>query len=146
MSTYPLISQISLYFLLAMLGTLALVIALCQYRVLRGEALKNPDGSVDDWHEQKAHYGMAFADVFVACPVTLAGIVLVVDGSRWGFYLLTLSAAWLVWTNVMTTANSLHFEKPRINLVWLITFPLGGLIGLTWIIWTVIHFDRIFRP
>jgi len=86
------------------------------------------------------------ADVFVACPVTLAGIVLVVAGSRWGFYLLTLSAGWLVWANVMTTANSLRFEKPRINLVWLITFPLGSVIGLTWIIWTVIHFDRIFRP
>lgn len=146
MSSLPLLSLISLYLLLAMLGALALIIALWQFRVLRGQTLKNPDGSVDGWHEQKAHYGMAFADVFVACPVTLAGIVLVVVGSRWGFFLLTLSGAWLVWTNVMTTANSLRFENPRINLIWLATYPLGGLIGLVWIIWTGFHFDRIFLP
>jgi divalent metal cation (Fe/Co/Zn/Cd) transporter len=146
MSTLPLISQVSLYLLLAMIGLMVLVIGVWQYRVLRGESLKNPDGSHDDWHAQKAHYGMAFADVFVVCPVTLAGIGLVLAGSRWGFYLLTLSGAWLVWGNVMTTANSLRFEKPRIDLVWLVTFPLGGLIGLAWVVWTAIHFDRIFLP
>ena len=26
--------------------------------------MKGPDGSLDDWHEQKTHYGIAVADIF----------------------------------------------------------------------------------
>ncbi len=114
--------------------------------VLKGKAMKNPDGSVDDWHEQKTHYGMAFADVFLACPATIVGIVLVFVSPRWGYYLLALVSFWFVWANIMTTATSLRFEKPRINLVWFITFPFGSLLGLAYIVWTLVHFDNIYLP
>ncbi len=94
----------------------------------------------------KTHYGIAFADAFLVCPISIAGIILVLIGSRWGYYLLALVSFWLVWANVMTTSTSLRFEKPQINLNWLIVFPFGSLVGLAYIIWTIIHFDSIFFP
>ena len=146
MQELSLFSQISLYVLLALYGLLALIIWGWQVMVLKGKAMKNPDGSVDDWHEQKTHYGMAFADVFLACPATIVGIVLVFVSPRWGYYLLALVSFWYVWANIMTTATSLRFEKPRINLVWFITFPFGSLLGLAYIVWTLVHFDNIYLP
>ncbi len=139
-------SQVSLYVLLALIGLLALIVWGCQIMILRGKSLKNPDGSTDDWHEQKIIYGIAFADVFVSCPASIAGIVLVSVGPRWGYYLLGLVSFWSVWANIMTTATSLRFEKPRISLMWFIAFPFGALVGLAYIVWTIIHFDIIYFP
>jgi|GEM_PF-406622 len=139
-------SQVSLYVLLGLMGLFALLLLFWQVMVLKGRAMKNPDGSADDWHDQKAHYGMAFADVLLACPAILAGIVLVFAAPRWGYYLLALSGFWFVWTNTMTTANSLRFEKPRITPAWFITFPLGTILGLAYIVWSVINFDAIYFP
>ena len=65
-------SQISLYILLALMGLFALLVFGWQIMILRGKAMKNPDGTVDDWHEQKTHYGIALADVFLACPACIA--------------------------------------------------------------------------
>jgi hypothetical protein len=106
--------------------------------------MKNPDGSFDSWHEQKIHYGIAFADIFLACPVNIAGIVLVFVCSRWGCFLLTLVSFWWIWANTMTTTTSLKFEKPKITLNWIIAFPFGILVGLAYIVWTIVHFDTIF--
>lgn len=146
MQELSLSSQISLYVLLALIGLLALIVWGWQVMVLRGKAMKNPDGSTDDWHEQKVFYGMAVADIFLACPASIAGIALVFASPRWGYYLLALASFWFVWANMMTTATSLRFEKPRINLNWFIVFPFGALVGLAYIIWTIIHFDTIFFP
>jgi len=146
MAELSLLSQISLYLLLALIGLFALLVGGWQIMVLQGKAMKNPDGSTDDWHAQKTHYGMAFADVFLACPASIAGIVLTLIHSRWGYYLLALVSFWFVWANIMTTVTSLRFEKPRINLHWLVTFPLGALIGLAYIVWTLAHFDTIYFP
>ena len=42
----------------------------------------------------------------------------------------------------MTTATSIRFYKPRQNLLaWLAGYPLGILLGLASIAWTIIHFD-----
>ena len=144
MQELSLLSQISLYVLLALIGLLALIVWGWQVLVLRGKAMKNPDGSTDDWHEQKTHYGIALADIFLACPASIAGIVLVFVTPRWGHYLLALVSFWFVWANVMTTATSLRFEKPRITLNWFIVFPFGALVGLAYIVWTLVHFDTIF--
>jgi hypothetical protein len=138
------LSRMSLYVLLALIGVLALIIWVAQLGVLKGKALKNPDGSVDDWHEQKIFYGIASADVFLACPVSIIGIVLTFTTPRWGYYLLALVSFWFLWANIMTTATSLRFEKPRINLRWLIVFPFGALVGLAYIMWTIVHFDLIY--
>jgi hypothetical protein len=89
-------SQLSLYVLVALLALYFLLLWGWQFMILRGKAFKNPDGSVDDWHEQKTHYGIAFADVFVACPASIAGIVLVFLSPRWGYYLLALVSFWWV--------------------------------------------------
>ncbi|MBI4672564.1 MAG: hypothetical protein HY741_12975 [Chloroflexi bacterium] len=140
-------SQVMLYVLLAVMGLFAVLLWVWQFMILRGKAFKNPDGSIDDWHAQKTHYGIAFADVFVACPANIIGIVLVFVAPRWGYYLLALVSFWWVWANVMTTATSLRFYNPRLNLpLWLIGYPFGILVGLAYIVWTVIHFDAIYLP
>lgn len=145
MSELSLLSQISLYILLALMGLVGLLVWGVQVMILRGKAFHNPDGSVDDWHEQKTHYGLAFADAFVACPATLLGILLILFmSSRWGYYLLALASFWWVWGNVMTTATSLRFHHPRITPLWFVTFPFGALVGLAYILWTVLHFDIIY--
>jgi hypothetical protein len=144
MHELSLISRVSLYVLLGTMGFVCLIIWGWQIRVLKGKAMKNPDKSFDNWHEQKTHYGIAFADIFLACPVNIAGIALVFVSPRWGYYLLALVSFWWVWANTMTTSTSLRFEKPKITLDWIIAFPFGILVGLAFITWTLIHFDKIF--
>ena len=138
------LSQISLYVVLALIGLLALVVWGWQIMVMKGKTMNNPDGTADDWHEQKTLYGIAFADVFLACPASLAGIVLVFVSARWGFYLLTMVSFWLVWANIMATVTSLRFEKPKITFNWFIVFPFGILVGLAYIVWSILNFDAIY--
>ncbi len=139
-------SQITLYVLLTLMGLLSLIILGWQIQVLRGKAMKNPDGTADDWHEQKIFYGIAVADIFLACPVTIIGIVLVFVSPVLGFYLLAWTSFWFLWANTMTTATSLRFEKPKITLNWLIVFPFGALVGLAYFVWTLVHFEAIYLP
>ena len=54
-----LISRVSLFILLGIMGLICLIIWGWQIRILRGKAIKNADGSNDSWHEQKTHYGIA---------------------------------------------------------------------------------------
>ena len=136
--------QICLYILLALLGLYSLLIFGWQIMVLRGKAMKNPDGSSDDYHEQKTHFGIAFADVYLACPTSFAGIILVFICPRWGFSILGMVAFWFIWANLMTTATSLRFEKPKLTLSWWITYPAGIIVGLAYIIWLVIQFNTIY--
>ena len=144
MQELSLISQVTLYVLLALIGLLALIIFGWQIQVFRGKAMNNPDGSTDSWHEQKIFFGIAIADIFLACPLSIAGIVLVFVSPRWGYYLLSLVSFWLIWANIMTTATSLRFEKPKITLNWLIVFPFGILVGLAYLLWTLVHFDDLY--
>ena len=146
MQELSLLSQITLYILLVLIGLLTLIIWGWQIQVLRGKDMKNPDGSADNWHEQKIFYGISVADIFLACPLSLIGIVLVFVSPRWGHYLLAWVSFWFVWANIMTTSTSLRFEKPKITLIWLIVFPFGTLVGLAYFAWTVVHFDTIYLP
>ena len=107
--------------------------------------MKNPDGSADSWREQKIFYGISVADIFLACSLSIIGIALVFISLRWGFYLLAWVSFWFVWANIMTTATSLRFEKPKITLSWLIVFPFGSLVGLAYFVWTLFHFDAIYK-
>jgi len=140
----PLVSQITLYFLLALIGLFSLLVFVWQIMILRGKSMQNPDGSFDDYHEQKTHYGIAFADVFLACPASFMAIALVFISPHWGFYLLAMVSFWFVWANIMGTATSLKFENPKLTLNWLIVFPTGIIIGLATILWTVVHFNTIY--
>ncbi len=115
-----------------------------QLMVIRGKAMKNPDGTVDDWHEQKNFYGMAFADVIFACPLCIAGIILIIFCVKLGFYFLAIVSFWFIWGNIQTTATSLRFEKPKITLNWIFYFPLGIIFGIIYIIWTIINFEYIY--
>jgi hypothetical protein len=144
METLPLLSRWSLYGLMGIMAALGLLIWVFQFRTMRGGVFNNPDGSQDDWHQQKSHYGIALADVFVACPINTAGAALAFAGSRWGFYLLVLASFWWLWANVMTTATSLKFFKPKITLMWFIAFPFGALIGLAYIVLTLVHFNALY--
>ena len=140
----PLISQIVLYIIVALFGLLAIIVLGWQIMVLRGKSMNNPDGTADDWHDQKLFYGVALADITIAVPVTLIGIVLIFTGTRIGYYITGLASFWFLWANVMTTATSLRFEKPKITLMWFIVFPLGAILGLAYIIWSLIYFQEIF--
>ena len=144
MNELSLLSQISLYVLMFLMGVIALLIFIWQVNVLKGKAMKNPDGSLDSWHEQKILYGIAVADLILACPATIAGILLVFIWPQWGYYLLTLVSFWVVWANIMTPAASLRFEKPKISLNWFITFPFGIFLGIAYIIWTIVHSNIIY--
>ncbi len=144
MKELSLLSQVSLYVLLGIMGLICLIVWGWQLRVLKGKAMKNPDGSFDNWHEQKTHYGIAFADIFLACPINIAGIVLVFVSPKWGYYLLALVSFWWVWANTLTTTTSLRFEKPKITLYWIIVYPFGILVGLAYIVWTILNFDTIY--
>lgn len=144
METLSNFSYTILYFLLAVMGLFSLLILRWQILVLKGRAMRNPDNSYDDWHEQKVMYGMAFADILISCPANIIGIILVFITPKWGFYLLALVSFWWVWSNTMTTATSLRFEKPKLTLIWFITYPFGAIVGLAYIVWTIVHFDTIY--
>ncbi|HOW97591.1 MAG TPA: hypothetical protein P5567_00050 [Kiritimatiellia bacterium] len=146
MENLPWLARWSLYGLMSLMGVLGLMIGAFQFRTMRGGVFHNCDGSKDDWHEQPTHYGIALADVCVACPVSTLGVILAFAGSRWGFYLLALASFWWLWANVMTTATSLKFHQPKITLMWFFTFPLGALLGLAYLVLTFVHFDALYRP
>jgi hypothetical protein len=137
-------SLIVLYLLLTLIAVFAVIILWAQIGVIRGRPFKNPDGTKDDWAEQKIFYGIAWADVAIACPASLVGLVLVFTAPRWGFYTLALVSFWFLWANVMTTVTSLRFERPKITLQWLIVFPAGAVVGLGYIVWTFCHFETIY--
>lgn len=139
MDELSLISRISLYVLLAFIAFLTTLLAWVQAQVLIGRAMKNPDGSFDDWHRQRTHFGMAFADLVIACPVSAAAVILTLLSSPWGNYLLTMVGFFYVWANTMTTVTSLRFEKPKLTLMWFIVFPLGIFVGLGILAWTAIN-------
>lgn len=143
MSTLSLASQVTGYGLTAILGLFTMVIWGWQVLVLSGRPMRNPDGSTDDWAVQKTHYGIAFADVFLACPVSLLGIALVFLAPRWGCLVLSLIAFWFVWSNLMTTATSLRFERPKMTPGWLLVFPSGIVIGAAYLAWAAIHIDAL---
>ena len=143
MSALSLASQITGYLLIAMIGLFTMLVGGWQVMVLSGRPMRNPDGSTDDWTIQRTHYGIAFADVFLACPVSLMGIALVFLAPRWGCLVLSLIAFWFVWSNLMTTATSLRFERPKIAPGWLVEFPSGIVIGAAYLAWAAIHTDAL---
>jgi len=138
------LSNITLYILLGLMGFISLIVFQWQLQVIRGKTMKNPDGSVDSYKEQKIFYGIAIADLLLSIPVTLVGIIMIFIAPTWGHFLLILVSFWFVWANLMTTATSLKFEKPKITLSWIITFPFGSLVGLAYIIWVILQFETIF--
>jgi len=48
----PLISRIILCIIIALFGLICIPLLRWQIVVLRGKSMKNPDGTVDDWHDQ----------------------------------------------------------------------------------------------
>jgi hypothetical protein len=133
-----------LYVLLVLVAVFTLILLWAQVGTIRGRPFENPDGTKDDWREQKILYGIAWADIFLACPFFLAAIVLVFAAPRWGFYAMGMVGFYFLWINLVTTVTSLRFEKPRITLQWLIVFPMGSVIGLALIVWMLVHFGSIY--
>jgi hypothetical protein len=109
----------------------ALVLLWWQLKVLRGGRMENPDGSADTWAEQRSHFGMAVADVFFACPMSILAVVLSIVAPRVGLYLLGAVGFWFMWANIMGTATSLRFYSPKLTINWWITFPSGVAVGLS---------------
>ena len=140
----PLSAKIVLYIIISLFGFLSIFVLGWQVKVLRGGSMKNPDGTTDDWHSQKLFYGIALADSVIAVPAALVGIVLIIVDQSIGYYITGLASFWFLWANVMTTATSLRFERPKISLMWFVSFPFGALVALAYIIWSLIYFQEIF--
>jgi len=138
-----LVSKLILYFDVGLMGVIGLLLFRWQITVLQGRAMENPDGSSDDWHEQKILYGIALADLLLAIPLTMAGVVLIYLGWKIGFYIMGLASFWFLWINAATTVTSLRFQKPRFTLSWFLVFPFGAILGLVYIVWSVIHIELI---
>jgi hypothetical protein len=114
------ISQLLLYGLISLIAFLTIIVGWAQIGCLRRRPFNNPDGTTDDWQEQKIFYGMAWADLVVVCPLSIFGLVVVFIAPTAGLLLLAGVSVWLVWANVMTTITSLRFEKPHITVQWLL--------------------------
>jgi len=142
--SFSLGSRILLYILLAAVALFTPLVIWAQLGCIRGRFFHNPDGTKDDWREQKIFYGIAWADLVLACPTSLAALVLIFAAPRWGFFLMGMVSFWFAWANLMTTVTSLRFEQPKITLHWLIVFPLGSVIGLAFIVWELVNFKIIF--
>ena len=140
----PVFSRLSLYVLLTLIGVLTLIVVWAQVGCIRGRPFKNPDGTSDDWREQKVFYGIAWADLLVACPLSLAGLIAVFTTPQLGLFLVGGVSVWFVWANVMTTVTSLRFERPRITLQWLVVFPFGILVGVAYLVWILVHFGALY--
>ena len=139
-----LVSRVLLYVLLALIALLTIAVAWAQVGCLRSRPFENPDGTADDWREQKIFYGIAWADLAVACPLSVVGLALVFAAFKLGLFVLAGVSVWLVWANVLTTVTSLRFEKPRITLPWLAVFPFGSTVGLACLLWILFHFEVMF--
>lgn len=122
-----------------------LLLASWQSQVLRGRAMRNPDGSSDNWRVQKTHYGLAFADLYFAFPACMTASVCLLIAPRWGYFGFGLLAFWFTWASLMTTATSLRFEKSRITLEWLVVFPFGIVLGAAYLIWLIAYFDTLLE-
>ena len=140
----PVASQITLYIILAAIALFTILVLVAQIGIVRGKPFENPDSTKDDWREQKIFYGIAWADIVLACPTSIAALILIFAAPRWGFYTMGAVSFWFLWANVMTTVTSLRFEKPKISLQWFIVFPLGAVIGLAYVAWMIVHFDAIY--
>jgi hypothetical protein len=138
------LSRVFLYILLTIISLFTVIVLVAQIGCLTGRPFVNPDGTKDDWREQRLFYGVAWADILIACPLSFLSVVLVFLDHQRGFFLLGMVSFWFIWANVMTTATSLRFEAPKITFRWLVVFPLGALIGLGALAWIFIHFDLIF--
>lgn len=140
----PLTGKVVLYIIISLFGLMCVVLWGWQLMVLRGRSMKNPDGTVDDWHEQKLFHGIALADIIIAVPVALVGITFIFLNWRIGYFLTALASFWYLWANVMTTATSLRFEKPKFTFSWLFTFPFQVVLALSYLIWVLYYFEVIF--
>jgi hypothetical protein len=140
----PFYSKLIMYVDIGLMGILCIILLFWQINVLRGKSIRNADGSVDDWHEQKLYYGLSLSDIIFAIPFSIFGIVLIYTGYKLGYYITGMASFWFVWINTVTTVTSLRFEKPRITISWIIVFPLGALLGLIYLVWSLVYFHEIF--
>lgn len=140
----PGLSRVILYFLLTFVTVFSALVLVAQIGILRGRPFRNPDGTKDDWREQPVFYGIAWADILIACPLSFTSVALVFLSPRPGFFLLGMVSFWFMWANVMTTATSLRFAKPQITGEWMVVFPLGAIIGLGVLVWIFLHFSLVF--
>jgi len=139
-------SRIILFTLLVLIGLITCIVYWAQIGCVRGKPFENPDGTKDDWREQKVFYGIAWADILLACPMSVSALVLIFLAPQWGFFLMGMVSFWFLWANVMTTITSLRFEKPEITFQWFVVFPFGAVVGLSFLAWMVAHFDLVFGP
>lgn len=137
--------RIVLYVLLGLYAVGLIGLWFWQFQVFRGKAMKNPDGSSDDWHDEPMVYGLALADMVFSIPVGLIGIIFILVGYPLGHYIMGMVAFWFVWINLATTATSLRFNKPRTNLVaWVLAYPALVMLGLAYLGWIGVHYETFF--
>ena len=138
-------SQVILYGSLAFYLVYAGLILYWQPKIARGEKVLRPDGSYDDIGTQPELWGLALANIFLVFPVIIIGIIFILLNHRMGYYLMALVSFWALHVHLANTATSLKIHKPKMSLSWFFVSPLYGIIGLVYVIWSMLYFDVIYR-
>ena len=106
-----------------------------QIMVLLGNPMANPDGTVDTIAEPLT-FGFALADLAIAIPVAILGIVGMLLHKKWGLILSAMFTLFLFYMNFAGTAASLWGSGfDVITLEWLLLYPAGCVVAIAFWIW-----------
>jgi len=138
-----LISNISLYVIMAIYMVIIVGLFDYQYKVATSKVPTCPGGEPDDWKKYPPLYGGAMADLLINCPLVTTGMILILFNCRVGFYLVAIATSILIWcwSFILFEIKS---HKPKVTFMWIVSFIVPPLISLTFLLWTIIHFDAIY--
>jgi hypothetical protein len=145
MADLSLASKIAHWAMVGVLDLGLLVLWGWQLQVFRGRRMKSPDESFDDWHDQPLCYGIALADMTISVPAALLATVLMIRDAAVGFFLYGAVAFWSLWVNLVTTAVSLRFHRPRPTFFWIFAYPFQVALALAYLVWLLVHFRVLSR-
>lgn len=138
------VSQSILYFCIAFYGLFIPLELFVQIKMLKGQKVPKPDGSFDQIETYPEFFAYAIGNLFLLLPVMIASIILVLLSHRMGFYLMALVSFWMVFNYFCRTAVSFKVYTPKPSLKWIFVFPWYAIIGLIYIVWSVVHFGIIY--
>ncbi|MCP4231284.1 MAG: hypothetical protein GY771_14200 [bacterium] len=126
---------IGLLFVFLLFAVYIVALGYWQIMVLLGNPMANPDGTVDTIANPLT-FGFALADLALAIPVAILGIVGMLLQKKWGLFLSAMFTFLMFYMHFAVTASSLWgggFDV--ITLEWLLLFPSGCVIAVIFWIW-----------
>ncbi len=128
-------AYIGLLIVILLFAAYIIVLGYWQVMVVLGNPMANPDGTVDTIAEPLT-FGFVLADLAVAIPIGILGIIGMLLQKKWGLILSAMFSFFLFYMNVAGTAASLWGGGTDvITLEWLLIYPSGCVVGLAFWIW-----------